>query len=184
MAAVPLSIAIGSPISGALLTMDGLLGLHGWQWLFLVEAAPAILLTGVVLVYLTDRPADAEWLDDEERDWLVAEMKAEEDVITQDNGSQSALKALANPWVLALALVYFRNFRRSVHGRNFVPRKLFRAARGQAVRNRLHRRRATHFRGYLPWSSGHAVADRTGETLLARRTLPVFAPLPGWVLPQ
>ena len=107
MAAVPISIAIGSPISGALLTMDGVLGLHGWQWLFLVEAAPAVLLTGAVLIYLTDRPENAKWLDDEERDWLVAEMKAEETGVAQEHGSQSALRALANPWVLALALVYF-----------------------------------------------------------------------------
>lgn len=107
MAAVPISIAIGSPISGALLTMDGILGLRGWQWLFLVEAAPAVLLAGVVLMYLTDRPEHATWLDDEEREWLVAEMKAEEASVTQAHGSQSALRAMANPWVLALALVYF-----------------------------------------------------------------------------
>ena len=107
MAAVPISIAIGSPISGALLLMDGFLGLHGWQWLFLVEAAPAIILAGVVLVYLTDRPKDARWLDDEERAWLIAEMESEEQEVAQEHGAQSALRALANPWVLSLALVYF-----------------------------------------------------------------------------
>lgn len=107
MAAVPISIAIGSPISGALLLMDGLLGLQGWQWLFLVEAAPAIILAGVVLVYLTDRPDKANWLTDEERSWLVEEMRIEEHQVTQDNGDHSALRALANPWVLSLALIYF-----------------------------------------------------------------------------
>lgn len=107
MAAVPISIAIGSPISGALLTMDGILGLKGWQWLFLVEAAPAIILAGVVLVYMTDRPAHAKWLDDEEREWLVSEMKSEEETVNQGHESQSALRALANPWVLSLALIYF-----------------------------------------------------------------------------
>ncbi len=107
MAAVPLSIAIGSPISGGLLLMDGVLGLHGWQWLFLVEAAPAVLLAGVVLVYLTDRPEKAKWLDDEEREWLTAEMQAEEKEVATEHGTQSALRALANPWVLSLALVYF-----------------------------------------------------------------------------
>ena len=60
MAAVPISIAIGSPISGALLLMDGFLGLKGWQWLFLVEAAPAVILAGVVLVYLTAKPANSQ----------------------------------------------------------------------------------------------------------------------------
>ena len=107
MAAVPISIAIGSPISGALLLMDGILGLHGWQWLFLVEAAPAVVLAGVVLVYLTDKPEKATWLDDEERQWLIDEMKSEEQEVAEEHGTQSALRALANPWVLSLALVYF-----------------------------------------------------------------------------
>ena len=107
MAAVPISIAIGSPISGALLLMDGILGLHGWQWLFLVEAAPAVLLAGVVLMYLTDRPEKADWLDEEERAWLIAEMKSEQTSVAQEHGTHSALRALANPWVLSLALVYF-----------------------------------------------------------------------------
>ena len=107
MAAVPISIAIGSPISGALLTMDGILGLHGWQWLFLVEAAPAVLLAGVVLIYMTDRPEKAGWLTDEERNWLVDEMRSEERQVAQDHGSHSVLRALSNPWVLSLALIYF-----------------------------------------------------------------------------
>ena len=60
MAAVPISTALGSPISGALLLMDGILGLHGWQWLFIIEALPAILLSFVVLKFLTDRPEKAD----------------------------------------------------------------------------------------------------------------------------
>ncbi len=107
MAAVPISIAIGSPISGALLLMDGILGLQGWQWLFLIEAAPAVVLAGVVLVYMTDRPEKAEWLDGEERAWLVAEMRSERREVAQEHGTRSALRALANPWVLSLGLVYF-----------------------------------------------------------------------------
>ncbi len=107
MAAVPISIALGSPISGALLTMDGVLGLHGWQWLFLVEAAPAIVLAGVVLVYLTDRPEEARWLTDEERAWLIQEMESEKAAVLDEKHSQSALRVLANPRILVLALIYF-----------------------------------------------------------------------------
>ena len=107
MAAVPISIAIGSPISGALLLLDGAMGLAGWQWLFLVEAAPAVLLAGVVLVYLTDKPEQAEWLTAEEREWLVNEMQAEEQSVAADHGAKSAFGAILNPRVLSLALVYF-----------------------------------------------------------------------------
>jgi len=106
MAAAPISIALGSPVSGALLTLDGALGLHGWQWLFLFEAAPALLLGGAVLVYMTDRPEHARWLDEDERGWLVAEMAAERSSSTA-HGTLAALAAFTHPRILALALVYF-----------------------------------------------------------------------------
>ena len=77
MAAIPLSTVIGAPISGVLLYLHGGLGLAGWQWLFLIEAVPAIILAGVVFFYLTDWPADAAWLAPEERtgspaDWNLS----------------------------------------------------------------------------------------------------------------
>ena len=53
-----------------LLQLDGALGLAGWQWLYVVEALPSILLAFAVLAYLTDRPAIAKWLEPDERDWL------------------------------------------------------------------------------------------------------------------
>ena len=77
MAAAPISVVLGSPLSSALLEMDGLLGLRGWQWMFLMEAIPAFLLGFVVLSFLTDKPEKATWLKDDERDWLVNEMNAE-----------------------------------------------------------------------------------------------------------
>jgi MFS transporter, ACS family, tartrate transporter len=62
MFAIPISTVIGSPISGLILNMVGIGALHGWRWIFLVEAAPALLMTLAVLYYLTDRPAQASWL--------------------------------------------------------------------------------------------------------------------------
>src|SRR5271157_4171739 len=69
MAAIPLSSAIGSPVSAALLGLDGAGGLRGWQWLFVIEALPSIILAVVTFFYLTDRPADARWLADDQRSW-------------------------------------------------------------------------------------------------------------------
>ena len=76
MAAIPLSTVIGAPVSGLLLGLDGFMGMKGWQWLFILEAVPALILSVVVFFYLTDRPADATWLEPEERAWLVRRLDA------------------------------------------------------------------------------------------------------------
>ena len=106
MAAIPLSSVIGAPISGLLLDLDGMGGLGGWQWLFIIEAVPAILLAFVVLGYLTDKPADATWLANDERRWLAERIASEHDVRASAHG-MSVAQALLNPKVLALSLVYF-----------------------------------------------------------------------------
>jgi ACS family tartrate transporter-like MFS transporter len=106
MAAIPLSTVIGAPVSGLLLGLDGFMGMKGWQWLFILEAVPSLILSVVVFYYLTDRPADASWLADDERAWLVRRLEQER---TQRETIRhySVLQALVNPKVLALSLVYF-----------------------------------------------------------------------------
>ncbi len=106
MAAIPLSSVIGSPISGALLGLDGVFGLHGWQWLYILEAAPALILSVVVFYYLTDKPADAHWMAADERQWLIDRL-AKERRTREAERSFSVLQAMTNPKVLAVALVYF-----------------------------------------------------------------------------
>ena len=106
MAAIPLSTVIGAPLSGWLLGLDGFMGMKGWQWLFILEAAPALILSGVVFFYLTDRPADAAWLQADERAWLVARLKQEQ-ANRETVRRYSVIQALLNPKVLALSLVYF-----------------------------------------------------------------------------
>jgi ACS family tartrate transporter-like MFS transporter len=106
MAAAPLSTVLGSPVSGALLEMHGLLGLSGWQWMFIVEAVPALILGVIVLFYMTDRPEKAKWLRDDERNWLVTTMNAEA-AKKAGTASHSVWRGLADPRVIALSLVYF-----------------------------------------------------------------------------
>jgi MFS transporter, ACS family, tartrate transporter len=77
MTAVPVTGLIGGPLSGALLELNGLHGLAGWQWLFLLEGLPAVILGTSVLFYLKDRPETTQWLTPAERNWLVETLAAE-----------------------------------------------------------------------------------------------------------
>jgi ACS family tartrate transporter-like MFS transporter len=106
MVAIPLSTVIGNPISGAILGLHGFLGLDGWQWLFILEAAPAVILSFFVWFYLTDRPPDATWLAPEERQWLVERLEAERRQRVAAR-HYSVLDALTNGRVLAIAVIYF-----------------------------------------------------------------------------
>jgi MFS transporter, ACS family, tartrate transporter len=106
MAAIPLATVIGAPISGLLLGMDGILGLKGWQWLFITEALPSLILAVVAFYYLTDGPADATWLEADERAWLVSRL-AQEKRLRQVTHDYSVVQALLKPKVLALSVVYF-----------------------------------------------------------------------------
>ena len=108
MASIPLSSAIGSPISASLLGLHGLRGLAGWQWLFIVEAVPSLILAVATFFYLTDRPADATWLAADQRDWLARRLAAE-DTRREHVSPGSIFASLYDYRVLALALVYFGN---------------------------------------------------------------------------
>ena len=77
MTAIPISIILGSIVSSQLLRLDGWIGLQGWQWLFIIEAIPPIILGMVVMVYLTDGPAQAKWLRPDQQQWLVLRLAAE-----------------------------------------------------------------------------------------------------------
>jgi ACS family tartrate transporter-like MFS transporter len=104
--AVPLGNALASVVSGAILEMDGVWGLHGWQWVFIIEALPAMLLAFVVLMLMTDRPAVAHWLNADEKEWLETELKAERAKI-ETAGRLTLLRALTDGRVLILAMIYF-----------------------------------------------------------------------------
>ncbi|PYX28265.1 MAG: MFS transporter [Acidobacteria bacterium] len=104
MTAAPLSGVVGGPISGALLGLHLSGGLAGWQWMFLMEGIPAVLLGGVALVYLVDRPEEAMWLSGDERDWLLGTLRREREELVVESRTFSAL---AMPRIWMLALVYF-----------------------------------------------------------------------------
>ena len=98
---------VGGPVSGALLSMDGVGGLAGWQWLFLLEGLPAIVLGVVVLFYMTERPEDARWLSDDERAALVEALRRDENESLSSPRSSRVGGALASGRIWLLAIVYF-----------------------------------------------------------------------------
>jgi len=106
MLAIPFSSIVGAPVSGALLNLTGA-GLDGWQWLFILEAVPSILLAFGVIFYLTDRPAHARWLSQEERGWLETRLEAEHKTKEASGGHIGIARALRDPRVLACSFVYF-----------------------------------------------------------------------------
>lgn len=106
MVSIPLASAIGGPLGGVLLTLNGRLGLSGWQWLFLVEGIPSIMLGLIVLLVLVDRPSEARWLTHDERTWLTVRL-AEEREQRERTAETSATRALTSGIVWWLALLYF-----------------------------------------------------------------------------
>jgi ACS family tartrate transporter-like MFS transporter len=115
--AVPVSTVIGAPISGLLLGLNGAMGLTGWQWLFIIEGIPSVLLGIVTWFYLTDRPAKAKWLNADQKAWLSAKLESE------TAAKQAAVhltlgQALRSPKVLTLSLIYF-GFVGALYGMQF-----------------------------------------------------------------
>jgi MFS family permease len=108
MAGVAISGLLGSPISGLLLSLHGIFGIEGWQWLFILEGIPAVILAPVCLWYLQDGPAQAKWLPVADREKLTTVLDTERRE-RENRGTYSVLQALRNPRVLFLAAVYFTN---------------------------------------------------------------------------
>jgi MFS transporter, ACS family, tartrate transporter len=108
MMAAPVSIIVGAPISDRLLALEGSLGLHGWQWLFLLEGLPAVVLGIFALRALTDRPSDAHWLSDRERAWLTRTMEAEQRRRAAV-GHTALARSIRSGRVWLLCTVYFLN---------------------------------------------------------------------------
>ena len=120
MTAIPVAVITGSWASGFILGMDGIWGLAGWQWLFIIEAMPAIILGVMVYFYLTDRPEQAHWLSEEQRGWLTSTLANERRQI-EEMRKVSLLRSFWDPKVLLLALNYFGIVTASIGMLIFLP---------------------------------------------------------------
>ena len=101
---IPLATFLGSPLSVSLLELDGVFDLRGWQWLFIMQGMPTILLGVACLFVLTDRPAQASWLTAEQREWLTGRMEAEA-AVRKPVGHLSLWQLATNKYFLVMALV-------------------------------------------------------------------------------
>jgi MFS family permease len=106
LTALSAAYVAGGPLSGGLLELDGFAGLDGWQWLFLVEGFPAVVLGFVTLRFLDERPADADWLEPEEREFLTAEVERERE-LREALRTQRLRDAMRSGRVWLLGLIYF-----------------------------------------------------------------------------
>jgi ACS family tartrate transporter-like MFS transporter len=123
MVAIPASLALGAPISTAILAMDGIAGLKGWQWLYILEGLPTIILAFVVLFTLPDRPRDATWLTEQEKTALETLIQSERKAVDTAHG-MTLWRIFTDPRVLGLAFIYFANTTTNLGLAFFLPQIL------------------------------------------------------------
>jgi len=97
---------ISGPIGSGLLSLDGFLGLAGWKWLFIAEGLPTVVLAFAVFRFLPDGPEDAHWLSQPQRKWLTGKLAAQSGIVASTQGHKVGWRALANVWVVLLAVAF------------------------------------------------------------------------------
>src|SRR5215469_4455607 len=118
--AIPVANILVAAISGVILDMDGILGVRGWQWVFILEGIPALVVAVVVLIVMTERPSAAQWLKPEEREWLESVLEAERRLVSA-RGEISLSQALVDRRVLVLGFIYFTSTTASYGITFFLP---------------------------------------------------------------
>ncbi len=107
---IPLASVVGAPISGFLLNLDGMLGVKGWQWLYILEAIPCVVIGLLIWFILTDTPCEAQWLTPEEREWIQSAIDKERAAHPERSHQMKlgeSLRMLADSRVIVLSLVFF-----------------------------------------------------------------------------
>src|SRR5699024_5966152 len=109
LTASSVAFIVANPLGGALMKMDGIGGLHGWQWLFLLEGIPTVVLGVLIFLLLPDSPQKASWLDPDEADELTRRAVGEEGPHVEARPGAIVRNAMAQPFLLTIAAIYFMN---------------------------------------------------------------------------
>jgi ACS family tartrate transporter-like MFS transporter len=110
MISIPVSLAIGAPVSTWIMqTCDGMLAYKGWQWLYIIEGLPAIIMVIAVLKLLPDTPSKASWLNNDEKRWLEKELETDRENISVERRESGVWKVLSNPVIWLFGFIYFAN---------------------------------------------------------------------------
>ncbi|HUK99316.1 MAG TPA: MFS transporter [Nitrospirota bacterium] len=121
MIAIPISLAVGAPVSTWIMqTFEGVLGYHGWQWLFIIEGIPAVLATFVVLAVMQDSPSQAKWLTADEKGWLERELVSDRERIAAEP-HPGIWRAFSNPLIWLFGFVYFADTGANLGVSMFLP---------------------------------------------------------------
>jgi MFS transporter, ACS family, tartrate transporter len=181
MLASPLAGVLGNPISGAVMEyLNGALGLSGWQWVFLVEGIPSVLVGIWVLFYLPDDPTQARWLAPDERDWLVERLNAE-DPARRDYHAGHFGRALIDPRVWLLIGVYFTVAVGSNAAGAKFPQLISRHFSGASTLTIGFLAALPHVCGVIAMLVFGISSDRTGKRR-AHVALAAFLAAAGWML--
>jgi ACS family tartrate transporter-like MFS transporter len=105
---IPLSTVIGAPLSGVFLSMSGIWGLPGWQWMFILEGIPAVILGIVIFFHLPDRPAEAKWLPADQKQWLENALASDPSRPVRSHLFDT-FRSFLDPRVLGMAVIYLCN---------------------------------------------------------------------------
>ena len=162
MIGLPVAVAVGAPISTALLGLDGLFGLKGWQVMYIAEAIPTVVMGVISFFLLTDRPEQAKFLTAEERNWLVTKIASDRRA-TEAVRTFTLWQALYNPTVLLLALITRHRHRRPGHAD-------FHSANHQvAGQLQQHDGRLAHHDSYICGAIAMVVSGRVSDRMNERR---------------
>jgi MFS transporter, ACS family, tartrate transporter len=157
---LPVSVALGAPVSTAILGLDGFLGYAGWKWIFILEAIPTVLIGLFVLFALTDRPANAGWLTADEKNWLVGTL-AQERRAVESAGRYSMWQAMVNPKVLLLSLNYLGIVTASLGLLLFIPQII--KSLGTTNMGTGYATALAYVCGAISMLAWGWISDRTGE---------------------